>query len=329
MSLSGHPASCSSVRGVKNKSGEWIFVQSLKHLSTEQSDAIYSNLDISNAHDILILLNEADRTVPTMVGQVLPAIAQAVEMIVSAMKQGGRLIYMGAGSSGRLGVLDAAECPPTFGTPPEQVLGLIAGGRSSMFRAVEDAEDQFDSALTDLQSVQLTESDVVVGITASGRTPYVMGGLSYARQLGSPTIALSCNVNADVSPLADVAIEVDTGPEVVMGSTRLKAGTAEKLIVNMLSTAAMIQLGKVYRNLMVDLKVTNEKLKERAIRIIMMAASVDNASAERLLLDADGHVKTAIVMARMGVDKDTAGHLLTEAEGYLRKVLNEDLHGSV
>ena len=303
--------------------GSGYLVQSLKHLHTEQSDTRYANLDISDTTDILIMMNEADHTVPAVVGQALSSVAMAVEVIVKAMKQGGRLIYMGAGSSGRLGVLDAAECPPTFGTSAEQVQGLIAGGRSSMFRAVEDAEDRLDSAQADLQSIHLTERDVVVGITASGRTPYVLGGLTYASQLGSATVALCCNLNAEASRLADVAIEVDTGPEVLMGSTRLKAGTAEKLIVNMLSTAAMVRMGKVYHNLMVDLKVTNEKLEERAIRILMLAAEIDYANAERLLQEADGHVKTAIVMARKGVDKVAAGQLLTEADGFLRSVLHE------
>ncbi len=298
-------------------------MQSLRHLHTEQSDPQYANLDISGTTDILIMMNEADRAVPVAVAQVLPSVAQAVEVIVGALKQGGRLIYIGAGSSGRLGVLDAAECPPTFSTPPEQVQGLIAGGPESMFRAVEDAEDNFASAQADLQAIQLTERDVVVGITASGRTPYVMGGLTYAGQLGSATVSLSCNLNAEASRLTDVAIEVDTGPEVLMGSTRLKAGTAEKQIVNMLSTATMVRLGKVYHNLMVDLKVTNEKLAERAKRMVMQAADVDYVFAERMLQEADGHVKTAIVMARKGVDKGTAGQLLAEADGFLRIVLRE------
>ena len=298
-------------------------MQSLRRLHTEQSDPQYVNLDISGTTDILVMMNEADRTVPMAVAQALPSVARAVELIVVALKRGGRLIYIGAGSSGRLGVLDAAECPPTFSTSPELVQGLLAGGPESMFRALEDAEDSFDSAQTDLQSIQLTERDVVVGITASGRTPYVVGGLAYAGGVGSATVAISCNLNAEVSPLADVAIEVDTGPEVVTGSTRLKAGTAEKQIVNMLSTATMVRLGKVYYNLMVDLKVTNEKLAERAKRMVMLAVDVDYGVAERLLQEADGHVKTAIVMARKGVGRDAAGQLLAEADGFLRIVLRE------
>ncbi len=298
-------------------------MQSLRRLHTEQSDPQYANLDISGTTDILVMMNEADHTVPLAVAQALPSVARAVELIVGALKRGGRLLYIGAGSSGRLGVLDAAECPPTFSTSPELVQGLLAGGPESMFRALEDAEDSFDSAQTDLQSIQLTERDVVVGITASGRTPYVVGGLAYAGSVGSATVAISCNLNAEVSPLADVAIEVDTGPEVVTGSTRLKAGTAEKQIVNMLSTATMVRLGKVYHNLMVDLKVTNEKLAERAKRMLMLAVDVDYGVAERLLQEADGHVKTAIVMARKGVDRDAAEQLLAEADGFLRIVLQE------
>ncbi len=292
-------------------------------LQTEQSHPRYSGLDVSSTRELLWMMNEADHTVPMAVGKVLPSIEQAVELIVERLKRGGRLFYIGAGTSGRLGVLDAAECPPTFSTPPGQVVGLIAGGRDAMFEAVEEAEDNSQSAPEDLEGFNLSKDDVVVGITASGRTPYVIGGLNYARSIGSATIAVSCNTKSQVSQYADVPIEVETGPEVLSGSTRLKAGTAEKLVLNMLSTASMFRLGKVYHNLMVDMKVTNEKLLERAKRIVMVSAEVDYEAAEKALEAADGHVKAAILMVKKGVDKAVADKLLNEANGFLRIALGE------
>ncbi|WP_370670825.1 N-acetylmuramic acid 6-phosphate etherase [Alicyclobacillus acidiphilus] len=294
-------------------------------LQTEQSLPEYDRLDVSSTSEILSMMNEADQTVPIAVKKALPAVEEAVELIVKALSSGGRLFYIGAGTSGRLGVLDAAECPPTFGTPMSLVQGLIAGGQGAMFKAVEEAEDKWTSASEDLTAVGLCERDVVVGISASGRTPYVVGGLTYARSVGSATIALSCNTGASIGRLADVSIEIDTGPEVLAGSTRLKAGTAEKLVLNMLSTASMVRLGKAYRNLMVDLKVTNEKLQDRARRIVMTAAAVDYDAAERALRLADGHVKTAIVMARRAIDKAAAEAMLNRANGFLRVALEEDV----
>lgn len=296
-------------------------------LQTEQSHPRYSCLDVSSTRELLWMMNEADLTVPMAVEKALPSIEQAVEMIVERLKRGGRLFYIGAGTSGRLGVLDAAECPPTFSTPPGQVVGLIAGGRDAMFEAVEEAEDNSQLAPLDLEGFNLTKDDVVVGISASGRTPYVIGGLNYAQSIGSATIGLSCNTKSEVSQYADVPIEVETGPEVLSGSTRLKAGTAEKLVLNMLSTASMFRLGKVYHNLMVDMKVTNEKLLERAKRIVMVSADVDYVAAEKALEAADGHVKRAILMVKKSVDKAVADKLLDEANGFLRIALGEQSTG--
>jgi N-acetylmuramic acid 6-phosphate etherase len=300
-------------------------MSSIWELQTEQSHPRYAGLDVSSTRELLWMMNEADHTVPAAVRNALPSIEQAVDIIVERLKRGGRLFYIGAGSSGRLGVLDAAECPPTFSTPPGQVVGLIAGGQDAMFEAVEEAEDSAQSASEDMEAFGLSKDDVVVGITASGRTPYVIGGLRYAQKVGSAAIAVSCNTKSEVSQYADVPIEVETGPEVLSGSTRLKAGTAEKLVLNMLSTASMFRLGKVYHNLMVDLKVTNEKLLERAKRIVMVSADVDYQAAEAALEAADGHVKTAILMVKKGVDKARADTLLAEANGFLRIALGEDI----
>jgi N-acetylmuramic acid 6-phosphate etherase len=308
----------------KTKFGELVGVPPIWDLQTEQVHPKYDRLDISSTSEILQMMNEADHTVPAAVAKVIPEITRAVELIVDSLRQGGRLFYIGAGTSGRLGVLDAAECPPTFSTSPALVQGLIAGGHKAMFEAVEGAEDNAFSAQEDLAAVHLAAKDVVVGITASGRTPYVIGGLSYARTIGASTISISCNPGSKVSTYADVAIEVHTGPEVLSGSTRLKAGTAEKLVLNMLSTASMVRLGKAYRNLMVDLRVTNEKLLERAKRMVMVAAGVDYTTAERTLEEANGHVKTAILMARKGVDKTSADQMLAEANGFLRYALGEE-----
>lgn len=225
-------------------------------------------------------MNNADKTVPDVVASAIPQITQAVETIVQRLRDGGRLFYAGAGTSGRLGVLDAAECPPTFNTPPDLVQAVIAGGSKAMFEAVEEAEDHWEFAEDDLRQRGFCAKDVLIGITASGRTPYVLGALSYARGLGAFTISLSCNTPSMVSQYADLPIEVPTGNEIVMGSTRLKAGSAQKLVLNMISTATMVRLGKVYRNLMVDLRATNEKLVERSKRIIMLAAGVSYEVAE-------------------------------------------------
>jgi N-acetylmuramic acid 6-phosphate etherase len=296
-------------------------------LQTEQASDRYKDLDLRPTLDILRLMNEADRDVPTAVEQVLPRIAEAVDLIVNRIRRGGRLIYVGAGTSGRLAVLDAAECPPTFNTPPHLVRAVMAGGKDAIFEAVEESEDRPDLAAADLKALALTPDDVVVGIAASGRTPYVLGGLRYAKTVGAARVAISCNPDALVSRFADVAIEVSTGPEVLMGSTRLKAGTAQKMVLNMISTATMVRLGKVYQNLMVDLRATNEKLVERSKRIIMLATGVDYDEAANLLTQADGHVKTAILMKEKGVSREQAEALLAAANGYLREALERATEG--
>lgn len=269
------------------------------------------------------MMNEADKTVPLAVEKVLPVTRQAVDLIVERLQGGGRMLYVGAGTSGRLGILDAAECPPTFNTPPSLVHALIAGGHQAVFESVEEAEDQPSFAVEDLKQIGLSSADAVLGIAASGRTPYVVGALEYAKQMGAASIALTCNPNAIISRYADVAIEVDTGPEVLMGSTRLKAGTAQKLVLNMISTATMVRLGKAYHNLMVDLQCTNEKLVERSKRIIMLATDITYEQAAKALDAAGGRVKTAILMVQKGVDKVTAEALLQDADGFLRYALGE------
>ncbi|CAM3779848.1 N-acetylmuramic acid 6-phosphate etherase [Alicyclobacillus pomorum] len=295
-------------------------------LLTEQPNPDTPDLDSFSALDIVTKMNEFDRSVPDAVGKVLPTVAQAINCIVDKLKEGGRLFYVGAGTSGRLGILDAAECPPTFNTPPDLVQAVIAGGTGAIFQALEHAEDHPEFGAADLRDGGVCGADVVVGIAASGRTPYVIGALQYARSVGAATISLACNVNARVSQYADIAIEVNTGPEILMGSTRLKAGTAQKLVLNMLSTGTMIRLGKVYRNLMVDVKATNEKLVERSKRIIMLATGVPYDVAARALSDAEGHVKLAIIMLQKQVDKPTARSLLDRADGFLRKALQADAH---
>jgi len=251
----------------------------------------------------------------------IPVIQQVVAQVIQSFQSGGRLIYIGAGTSGRLGVLDAAECVPTFGVSPKMVVGLIAGGERALIKAVEGAEDSKTLAVEDLQALQLTPNDTVIGIAASGRTPYVIGGLDYAREIGAATAALSCNKQAIISQHADLRIEVETGPEVLTGSTRLKAGTAQKLVLNMISTAAMIGVGKVYQNLMVDVQSTNEKLEVRAKRMIVEATGVDLETAARYFTSANGHVKTAIVMILADVSYPEAVERLQRAHGFVRDAL--------
>ncbi|MFT4295479.1 MAG: N-acetylmuramic acid 6-phosphate etherase [Micropruina sp.] len=281
------------------------------------------SLDELSVDDLLAVMNAEDHRVADAVQRALPQIGRAVELIVSALRGGGRLIYLGAGTSGRLGVLDAAECPPTFSTDPGQVIGLLAGGNGAMFQAVEGAEDSVELGVADLTRVGLTAADVVVGIAASGRTPYVIGGLDHARGVGAATVSIACNPDAQVSAHADVAIEVDNGPEVLTGSTRLKAGTSQKLILNMLSTAAMVRLGKTYGNLMVDVAPTNLKLLDRAVRIVREATGCDTDEARRALDASGNHAKTAIVMVLCAVDADQARRRLAAANGFVRGALGQ------
>jgi len=269
-------------------------VVDLDKISTEQRNAASVHIDKVSTLEMVTIINNEDKKVPAAVSKILPEIAKAVDVISERLSKGGRLFYLGSGTSGRLGVLDAAECPPTYSTAPELVQGLIAGGSKAMFIAQEGAEDSEQLGREDLQSKALTTNDVVVGLTASGRTPYVLGGLRYAKTLGVTTISIACSQHPVVGEFADISLVALVGPEVVTGSTRMKAGTAQKLILNMLSTGTMIKLGKVYSNLMVDVKPTNLKLKERARRIVMILADCDKETAHKALLKVGGNVREAI-----------------------------------
>lgn len=293
----------------------------LENLTTEQRNHSTMHLDEMSVMDILKVMNKEDQSVAQAVSKELKYIEQAVQIVINAFQQGGRLIYLGAGTSGRLGILDAVECVPTFGTPAEMVQGLIAGGFSAFTEAVEGAEDNEQLGEEDLKQIAFTEKDVLVGIAASGRTPYVIGALKYARRTGAKTISIACNKQAPMSRYADVPIEVYTGPEILTGSTRLKAGTAQKLVLNMISTASMIGIGKVYKNLMVDVQPTNYKLVERSKRIIMQAVDVDYKTAEAYYEQANHDVKAAIVMILLQCSYDTAKEKLQTANGFVQKAI--------
>lgn len=293
----------------------------LENLSTEKRNTNTMKMDEMSVLEILETMNQEDHIVPKAIENELGSIEKAVQKTIASFKAGGRLIYIGAGTSGRLGILDAVECVPTFGVSPEQVVGIIAGGAEAIKTAIEGVEDKAQFGMDDLKAVSLTADDTVVGIAASGRTPYVIGALQYAKQIGAATVAISCNKTAEISNYADTAIEIETGAEVLTGSTRLKAGTAQKLVLNMISTAAMIGVGKVYGNLMVDVQATNKKLVERSKRIIMDAAQVDYETAQRYYEGADGHVKTAIVMSLLDCTKEQAIAKLETAGGFVRKAL--------
>ncbi|MBN3525016.1 N-acetylmuramic acid 6-phosphate etherase [Paenibacillus apiarius] len=293
----------------------------LEHLTTEARNERTMNLDELSIEEFLQIMNEEDAKVAHAVREQIPQIAQAVAKIAESLRQNGRLIYTGAGTSGRIGLLDAVECPPTFGTLPEQVVGLIAGGEKAFIKAVEGAEDSRELGVEDLKNIQLTEKDTLVGIAASGRTPYVIAGLEYANQIGANTVAIACNKNSEVGRAAQIAIEIMNGPEVLTGSTRLKSGTSQKLVCNMLSTAAMIQVGKVYGNLMVDVQLTNEKLVERAKRIVMEATSCDYATAEKYLELADNKPKAAIVMILTGLTYEETLQKLEQSQGFVRQAI--------
>lgn len=293
----------------------------LEHLTTEARNPASSAIDALSAIEIVRLMNDEDTRVAAAVAAVAERIAEAVDVIAERLSQGGRLIYMGAGTSGRLGVLDASECPPTFSTPPEMVVGLIAGGSQALTRAIEGAEDHPEYGERDLREVQLSDKDVVVGIATSGRTPYVIGGLQYANSVGAFTIGFSCNDACDLSRLAQIMITPIVGPEVISGSTRLKAGTATKLVLNILTTGAMVRIGKTFGNLMVDLRATNSKLALRSRRIVADLTGLDVSAAGRLLDDCDGEVKTAIVSHLRSSVPQVARQLLRDAGGHLRQAL--------
>jgi N-acetylmuramic acid 6-phosphate etherase len=293
----------------------------LDTLMTEQVNSRTTDIDQKSTEELLALINNEDKSVPDAVARVIPAVAQAVDGIVARMKQGGRLFYVGAGTSGRLGVLDASECPPTYGTDPDLVQAIIAGGESAMFRAAEGAEDNEELGRSVIREKGVTKLDTVVGIAASGRTPFVIGAVKEAREIGALTVSLSNNAAAILKDITDISIIPEVGPEVIMGSTRMKAGTSQKLVLNMISTSVMIKLGKVYGNLMVDLKPNNEKLMIRAARIISLATGLSREKAHDYLLQADKNPKTAIVMAKTGYSKDQAKALLDQAEGYVSEAL--------
>lgn len=293
----------------------------LENLTTEASNPASEGLDGLTSLEIVELINSEDAKVAQAVGEVGPAIAQAIDVIANRLQHGGRLVYIGAGTSGRLGILDAAECPPTFNTDPRQVLGIIAGGPGAMLKAVEGAEDSPELAVQDLKNIDLCSQDVVVGIATSGRTPYVAGALDYARSQGAYAIGLSCTHGAAISARADLSINPVVGPEVLSGSTRLKAGTATKMVLNMLSTGAMVRLGKTYGNLMVDLQATNTKLTERSRRIVCKLTGITPEDASQLLKNSNGELKTAIVSQRLRIDPDQARKRLAAAKGHLRGAL--------
>ena len=300
---------------------EQNLLNSLETMLSEQRNPNTLHIDALSPLEVVTLLNHEDKQVAFAVEKNLPQIAQAVEHIVAAFQSGGRLVYMGAGTSGRLGVLDASECPPTFGVPSSMVVGLIAGGETALRNAVEGAEDNREAGEQDLRHIHFSRKDVLVGIAASGRTPYVIGGLTYAKQLGATTVSLVSNPNAIMSEIADIAITTAVGPEALTGSSRLKSGTAQKMVLNMLTTAAMIRLGKCYQNLMVDVQATNQKLKARAIRIVMQATDCDQTTAEQTLFMTHGNAKLAIMMLLSGLDKDQAETVLTQNKGRLQDAL--------
>jgi len=296
-------------------------LQTLSTLITEQRNSNSMHVDSLSALEIVQLMNEEDKQVPLAIEKCLSQIAQAVECIVAAFQQGGRLVYIGAGTSGRLGVLDASECPPTFGVSPEMVKGIIAGGERALRHPIEGAEDSKAQAVVDLQTIQFSSKDVLVGIAASGRTPYVIGALEYAKSLGSVTVSIASNPNSAMANIVNIAIDTVVGPEVLTGSSRLKSGTAQKLVLNMLTTASMILMGKCYQNLMVDVQASNEKLKARAIRIVMQATDCDKALAEEILKQADQNAKLAIMMILSGLDRAQAEALLEKHHGKLQLAL--------
>ena len=296
-------------------------LQQLNQLITEQRNPNSMQLDSLSAQELVALINREDQQVALAIEKCLPQIALAVEKIVTAFERGGRLVYVGAGTSGRLGVLDASECPPTYGVKPEMVVGLIAGGDHALRHPIEGAEDNVQQGQADLEEIDFSARDVLVGVAASGRTPYVLGALNYAKQLGATTVSIASNPNSKMAEVADIAIETVVGPEVLTGSSRMKSGTAQKLVLNMLTTASMVLIGKCYQNLMVDVQASNEKLKARALKIVMEATECGNEAAANVLAKANGQVKLAILMQLSGLDALEAQSLLDKSNGKLRQAL--------
>ncbi|TIT18747.1 MAG: N-acetylmuramic acid 6-phosphate etherase [Mesorhizobium sp.] len=295
----------------------------LERLVSEDRNPKTMDIDLLPTLEVLRKINDEDKGVAAAVEKVIPDIAAAVDRIVSAFQNGARLVYMGAGTSGRLGVLDASECPPTFGVPEDMVVGLIAGGVDALMHSAEGAEDDPKQGIKALQDIKLTADDVVVGIAVSGRTPYVIGGLTYAKEVGATTVALSCNPRSTIAGIADIAISPVVGPEVLTGSTRLKSGTAQKLVLNMLSTASMIRIGKSYQNLMVDLNPSNKKLVARAVRIVMQTTGCAAQQARQALDQTGNDVKLAILVTITGMGVEEARKALANAGGFLRKAIGE------
>ena len=294
-------------------------------LTTESINPNTVDIDNMTTLEMVSIINKEDRKVTEAIEKILPEITQAVDAVYEAIIEGGRVFLVGAGTSGRLGVLEAAELPPTYGIEPNLFQALIAGGEQAIFKSIESAEDNEDLGKKDLQIKGLHNSDIVIGIAASGRTPYVIGALQYAKQEKAKTIALTCNENSRIGSMADIKIEIVSGPEVISGSTRMKSGTAQKLVLNMITTSSMIKLGKVYQNLMIDLNISNAKLKKRAINILKTVTNTDEATANKALLASNFSVKKAIVMLKKQVDADVASKLLEKAEGYVRKAIQLDI----
>lgn len=315
---SKHKTNCKDEKGMKEKE----LFKELSSLVTEQRNRASMDIDIMDTEDIVRVINNEDKTVAEVVEKEIPYIVKSIDIITNAFKKGGRLIYAGAGTSGRMGVLDASECPPTFGVDPEMVQGIIAGGYGALRSAVEGAEDFEANGRQAIRELHITDKDVVCGIAASRRTPYVQGVLKEAKGLGAKTIMLVCNPREDVNIEVDVAICPVVGPEVLMGSTRMKSATAQKMILNMLTTTSMIKLGKVYENMMIDLQQNNLKLVERSKKIIMMAAGIEYQEASNFLKNAGGHVKSAILMAITGLTLEESKQLLSQNEGFIKKALN-------
>ncbi|WP_286233942.1 N-acetylmuramic acid 6-phosphate etherase [Thalassotalea sediminis] len=301
-------------------------IEELQFMASEGRNPDTMDLDLLDTTSLLVSLNKEDHKVASIVEQAIPEITLAVEEIVKTFNKGGRLIYVGAGTSGRLGVLDAVECPPTFSVTDQQVTALIAGGERAMYKAVEGAEDDPELAITELKQKQLMKDDIVVGIAASGRTPYTISALKYAKEVGAKAIGVACNADSDLLKEADIAICAEVGPEALTGSTRLKSGTAQKLILNMLTTASMIKTGKIYENLMVDVYASNEKLKARAIRIVMQASACDVKTATHALSNAGNNAKLAILLVLTGLSVEDAKLLLNNNNGFLRKAVDQSVN---
>lgn len=293
----------------------------LNKMITESRNPASAEIDTLSTMDVLTVINQEDKKVPLAVEAAIPQIAQVVDAVVRAFAQGGRLIYSGAGTSGRLGILDASECPPTYGTPASQVVGIIAGGHKAILQAVENAEDNGEMGAQDLKDIDFNEKDVLVGIAASGRTPYVLGAMEYAKSVGATVAAISCNPGSPMSLSAEIAIELVVGPEVVTGSSRMKAGTAQKLALNMITTGSMIRSGKVYGNLMVDVEATNAKLIQRQVNIVVEATDCTPDVADRALNACQRHCKTAILMVLSGLSASEASALLNKNSGFIRQTL--------